>query len=169
MQRSRVLLAAFLAAIQVPVQAGRSSLEDSLSPAELQRLVESREKADQELRRAGAYKGSPRIFNSFRNPRAAIAIVKIDRVDTTSKVSFALTLSVENLLRGRLSSQVVAECFWSPKPWVWRSPSCTLPIKPEAGQRMVAGFMPSDGVNAQKLSLFGVLDMNNPTHPLFCP
>lgn len=92
------LLTACLVAAPVLAQAAQSKLEGSVPPAKLQKLIVSREQAQQELRPAGGDSLSPEILRRFLEPNGSIAIVRMEQVITNESGSFTLTLGLEKTL-----------------------------------------------------------------------
>lgn len=165
MKSGYCLLAACLLAAPVLAQTDRSKLEASIPPARLQELISSREQAQQELRNSGEDTLSPLILGGFLEPGGSMAIVKMDQVVTTDRISFVLTLVVEKALRGTPPKKFPAECLWSDHPWPLRAPRNAQRIKPQTGKRVLASL---DAQNSSA-SFRGILDLDNPAEAAFLP
>jgi hypothetical protein len=159
------LLVAGLLAASVLAQTDRSKLEASIPPAKLQELIRSREQAQEELRNSGEDTLLPLILRGFLEPGGSMAIVKMDQVVTTDRVSFTLTLVVEKALLGTPLGKFPTECRWSDHPWPLRPPANAQRIKPQAGKRILASL----GGQNSPISFRGILDLDNPAEAAFLP
>ncbi len=142
-----------------------SKLESRIPPAQLRKLVKSRDQAQIELNRANTDTLSPMILNALES-EDPLALVKLDQVQVTDgQVGFTVNLSVDKLLRGSVPQKMIVQCYWSRTPWVLRPPLGAQHIKPQVGRRMFGKFATVD-----KTTLFtGILDLDDPAEAAFLP
>src|ERR1044071_3090974 len=131
--------------------------EADLSAAEVQTLVQSRRKAQEELNRFPNPNVYLEIVRALQQPGMPIAVVIIDKVTRGENGLYSLQLRVERTLRGNLPQTMTVTSGWREGMWVMRPPFGWNRIKPEAGKRVVAGFNFDRGL----ISGPQVLDLGN--------
>lgn len=163
--RIRIFAAHLLVGAAMAVaQTEESNLQSGISPGRLEKLLRSRERGDQELRRFGQETFSSQILSSFLQPRMSLAVVRINQIVATNK-PLQVDLHVEKLLRGTFPDGLMVEWLWSSTPWVLRPPVGAQRIKPEAGKRILASFIEYDNRTFVK----GILDLSDPAEAAFLP
>ena len=107
------LITIWLLVAPVLAQPDRSKLEASIPPAQLEELVSSRRRAQEELRPSGTEDISPWILTWFMEPGASVAVVKMEQVIADGGDHFTVALVVEKPLRGAPPAKISVEVHWS--------------------------------------------------------
>lgn len=139
--------------------------EADLSAAEVQTLVQSRRKAQEELNHFPNPYVYVEITAALDSPGMAIAVVIIDKVTRGENGVYSLQLRAERTLRGNLPQTMTVTSGWHEGMWVMRPPFGWNRIKPEVGKRVMAGF----NIDRTLISDTQVLDLGNPEEAKWVP
>jgi hypothetical protein len=135
-----------------------------LSPLMIQKLVDSRQKAVEELRRFPDH-AFPEIAAMLSVAKAPIAIMRISKAIREKNGTYTLRLDVERTLRGKLPETLAVQSAWHEGMWLWWPPFGWDRIKPEPGKRVLAGF----NVERWQVSNPRTLDLSNPEEARWLP
>jgi hypothetical protein len=169
MKTGYCLITIWLLVAPVLAQPDRSKLEASIPPAQLEELVSSRRRAQEELRPAGADDISPWILTWFMEPGASVAVVKMEQVIADGGDHFTVDLVVEKTLRGaHPPAKISVKVHWTKQPCRFIS-SCER-IRPLTGKRALGGLIVLDDLAQSKFwSFAGILDLDDPKDAAFLP